>query len=67
MSDEVEKKPVESRVSCRVSVEVLARLESIATANGISVSDVVRMAIHRTLPTYEQVGHLPLAAQEVAA
>lgn len=43
----------EPRVNCRVTPQLMKRLEKIATANGIDVSDVVRMALHRALPSYE--------------
>ena len=43
----------EPRVSCRVPRELMKRLEKIAVANGIDVSDVVRMALNRALPIFE--------------
>ena len=47
------KQAKEPRVSCRVSRELMKRLEKIAVANGIDVSDVVRMALNRALPIFE--------------
>lgn len=44
----------EPRVSCRVPRPLMTRLEKIATANGIDVSDVVRMALNRVLPEFEK-------------
>ena len=44
----------EPRVSCRVSRPLMNRLEKVADANGIDVSDVVRMALNRILPEYEK-------------
>ena len=44
----------EPRVSCRVSRPLMNRLEKIANANGIDVSDVVRMALNRVLPEFEK-------------
>lgn len=46
-------KAKEPRVSCRVPRKLMTRLERIARANGIDVSDVVRMALNRALPSYE--------------
>lgn len=46
-------KTKEPRVSCRVPKKLMKRLEKIARANGIDVSDVVRMALNRALPAYE--------------
>lgn len=40
----------EPRLSVRVSEELVRRVEKIAVANGISVADVVRMALNRGLP-----------------
>lgn len=54
MKDEPTKSTKEPRVSCRVTPELMGRLERIAAANGIDVSDVVRMALNRALPNYEQ-------------
>lgn len=47
-------KAKEPRVSCRVPRKLMNRLEKIAAANGVDVSDVVRMSLYRVLPTYEQ-------------
>jgi antitoxin component of RelBE/YafQ-DinJ toxin-antitoxin module len=50
-------KPVkikEPRVSCRVPRKMMTRLERVAKNNGIDISDVVRMALNRILPTYEK-------------
>lgn len=44
----------EPRVSCRVSRQLMERLEKIAVRNGIDVSDVVRMSLNRVLPEYEK-------------
>lgn len=55
-------KPKEPRVSCRVSPKLMRRLERVARANGIDVSDVVRMALNRTLPQYETAQPIKEAA-----
>ncbi len=47
-------KAKEPRVSCRVPRKLMNRLERIADANGMDVSDVVRMSLYRVLPEYEQ-------------
>jgi len=47
-------KSVDIRVSCRVPLKLKRRLARIAKANGIDESDVVRMALNRVLPQYEQ-------------
>lgn len=47
-------KAKEPRVSCRVPRKLMTRLERIASANGMDVSDVVRMSLYRVLPEYEQ-------------
>lgn len=48
------------RVAARVPKETERQLEAIAAANQISVSDVVRMALLRMLPSFEQ-GNSPMA------
>jgi hypothetical protein len=47
-------KSSEPRVSCRVPPKLMNRLIRIAKANGMDVSDVVRMSLYRILPSYEQ-------------
>ncbi len=60
MSNELPKPPTktgqpkEPRVSCRVPRKLLNRLGKIARANGMDVSDVVRMSLYRILPEYEK-------------
>ena len=60
MSSEPQKTPMkpskakEPRVSCRVPRKLILRLEKIARANGMDVSDVVRMSLYRVLPEYEK-------------
>lgn len=41
-------------MSCRVPRKLLNRLGKIARANGMDVSDVVRMSLYRILPEYEK-------------
>ena len=43
-----------SVVGCRCDPVLLGRLDRVAQANGISRSDVVRMALLRALPGYER-------------
>lgn len=43
-------RPLDIRVSCRVTPALKQRVQNIAQSNGIAVSDVVRLALHRGLP-----------------
>lgn len=47
-------RPKEPRVSCRVPRRLIVRLGKIARANGMDISDVVRMSLYRVLPEYEK-------------
>ena len=40
----------ESRISCRVDRSLMERISRVAKENGISDSDVVRMALNQQLP-----------------
>jgi len=47
-------RPLDIRVSCRVPRALKRRVQNIARRNGIDVSDVVRMALSRGLPSFEK-------------
>ena len=50
----------EPRVNCRVTADIQRRIEKVAETNGIASSDVVRMAINRSLPQFESEQQIEL-------